>query len=207
MNQVLDFIRGIVRSWIRLVAQLINKATGGHLSANSVTLIGLLGHIPVALAIAGGQYRMAAVLLVIFGLFDILDGELARLQKREGPRGGLLDAVADRMKEVLLYSGIAYNFVATEVPYLTVWAVMALGGSILVSYVKAKGEAAVGASGLAWEQVNKLFQDGLLRFEVRMALLVVGLLVNRMALAVVIIAIGSWLTAMDRLLKISKKLK
>lgn len=207
MNRVLDAIRAIVRSWMKLVANVLNKASGGKLSPNAVTIIGASAHLPIALLIATGSLRWAAVLLVIFGLFDALDGELARLQNREGPRGGLLDATTDRIKEVLLYAGSAYYFVGLGIPYFAVWAVLALGGSMLVSYVKAKGEAAVAAKGLSWPQVNKLFQDGLLRFEVRMGLLVTGLVTTRLALAVAIIAIGAWLTAFDRLLKISNKLK
>ena len=206
MNKVLDALRAFVRFYMKIIARLLNTATRGRLSPSAITIIGAAAHIPIALAIAGGRLTLAAVLLIIFGLFDALDGETARLQNRESSRGMLLDATTDRMKEVFLYTGVCYYFIASEVPYLTPWVVLALGGSILVSYVKAKGEAAVASSGLSAAKVNRLFQDGLIRFEVRMGLLVAGLLFDRVGIAVVIIALGAWMTALDRLIKISQKL-
>jgi phosphatidylglycerophosphate synthase len=144
--------------------------------------------------------------LVIFGLFDTLDGELARLQKRASSAGMLLDASTDRMKEVLLYSGIAYSLAVSPQPATAAWAAFALGASICVSYVKAKGETAIASSGLSANEVNKLFQDGLLRFEVRMFLLVVGLLSNQLLWVVIVIGVLSAFTAIDRLIKISRRL-
>lgn len=206
MNKFLDTIRAFVRSGMNALARVLNSITGGRLSPNAVTLIGVAAHIPVALAIAAGRYSLAAGLLIIFGLFDALDGALARLQKRESSGGMLLDATTDRMKEILLYGGAAYSFAATEQQYMAVWAVLACGFSLLVSYVKAKGEAAIASSGLNSAQLNKVFADGLFRFEIRMAILVIGLLTNHLAFGVMVVAVGAGLTALDRLVKISHKL-
>lgn len=76
----------------------------------------------------------------------------------------------------------------------------------MVSYVKAKGETAVAGGKLTANQVNRLFQDGLMRFEVRMFFLVVGLLTNHLRFAVVAIAILASITAVSRLRAIMKKL-
>ena len=58
-------------------------------------------------AIINNQLPQAALLLAVFGLFDTLDGELARLQGTESPQGAFLDSVTDRMKEILVYVGLA----------------------------------------------------------------------------------------------------
>lgn len=206
MNSIIEPIRKLVRSFMGRVAKDLDKLTGGKLSPNMVTITGLLAHIPIAWLIATNQYTLAAILLVIFGLFDTLDGALARLQKRDSSAGMLLDASTDRFKEVLLYCGAAYSFVSLGKPYFAVWAVAACGASICVSYVKAKGETAVAKSKLTTTEVNRLFQDGVFRFEVRMTILVIGLLFNNLGVAIVVIACSSTYTAFERLIKISRKL-
>lgn len=188
------------------VAKFLNRISGGRLSPNFITITSLLMHLPIAWFIANDDFVIAAVLLVIFGLFDALDGALARLQNKAGPKGMLLDATTDRMKEVILYTAIAFTLVDSGHPYQSVWAVAALGGSLIVSYVKAKGETAVADGNLSANEINKLFQDGLLRFEVRMFLLVIGLLLSQLHIILIVITALSWMTAFERLIKISKKL-
>jgi phosphatidylglycerophosphate synthase len=205
--RLLDLCRDIVRAQMRVVARTLNRISGGRISPNFVTILGLLMHLPIALLIARGYFGYAAVLLIVFGLFDTLDGELARLQKRASAAGMLLDASTDRMKEVLLYTGSAYALAYMGRTHAVAWAVAACGASICVSYIKAKGETAVKDSGLSPNEVNRLFQDGLGRFEIRMFLLVIGLLINQLLATLVVITLLSTFTAFERLIKISRKLK
>jgi len=194
---------------MRRVAGLLNSASGSKLHPDTVTIFGFLMHVPIAVLIATGRHNiLAALLLIIFGLFDTLDGELARLQKRESDRGGLLDASTDRMKEVLLYSGAAYVLALGAHPAVAAWAVAACGASLCVSYVKSKGETimATRTSKASYAKLNHIFKDGLLTFELRMAILVIGLLVNRLAVVVIIIAVLASYTALQRLVRISNAL-
>ena len=193
---------------MREVAMLLNELTGGKITPNGVTWFGFLMHIPIAFFIANGDFIRAAFLLVVFGLFDTLDGELARLQKRVSDAGGLLDASTDRFKEVLLYSGAAWYFASGAHPKYAALAVAACGASICVSFVKAKGEAIVASSGkhIPYPELNRMFSGGLFPFEVRMIVLVIGLLANQLAWAVAIIAIFSSYTAFQRLFVISRRL-
>ncbi len=207
LTKFLDGCRAVVRGWMKHVARFLNTVTGGRLSPNAVTIIGLLAHLPIAVLIAQGEYWWAAGLLLVFGLFDALDGELARLQKRASSAGMLLDATTDRMKETALYCGVAYALILSDKPQMAVWAVAACGASLCVSYVKAKGETAVSGGKLTPNEINRLFQDGLLRFEVRMSLLIIGLVTGYLAEVVVIIAVLSSYTAVDRLVKITTKLQ
>lgn len=188
------------------VARLMDRASGGNITPNEITMFGLLMHLPIAWLIANGNFVFGAVLLIIFGLFDCLDGALARLQGKATSAGMLLDASTDRFKEVILYGGVSYYLATHNQPAFAMWATIACGASICVSYVKAKGETAVAGGKLTANQVNRLFQDGLFRFEVRMALLVIGLLVNQLAFIVVVIAVASSYTAAQRLIAISRKL-
>jgi len=205
MNSI-DSVRELIKSGMVHVAKGLDSLSGGKLSPNMITLFGFAMHIPIAYLIATEQNYWAAGLLVVFGMFDALDGALARLQGKASSAGMVLDASTDRMKEVLLYTGAAYALVDSSNPHFAVWAVAACGASLCVSYVKAKGETAVRDSKLTPNQINRLFAVGLMRFEIRMLVLVVGLLTNQLGYAVVIIAITSTLTAVSRLIRITNKL-
>ena len=190
------------------VAFYLNHIFGDRLTPNMVTYVGFIMHIPIAFLIADRANILAAVLLIVFGLFDTLDGELARIQKKDSARGMLLDASTDRFKEVFLFAGVAYQLVQTASPFIVVMTVLALGFSMSVSYVKAKGEAAISYSNksLKHQELNRLFGGGLLSFEVRMVVLILGLILNQLSLAVIFIAIFAATTAISRLLKISNQL-
>lgn len=208
---LISAISGTIRKIMRNIAKFLNTISRGHLHPNTVTIFGFLMHLPIALIIATGHhFILAAILLIIFGLFDTLDGELARLQQRPSTAGMLLDATTDRLKEVILYSGIAFYLARASHPTYVVYAVIAVGASISVSYVKAKGEAALMLkhleTPLTHHQLNRYFSNGLLTFELRMFLLVVGLLTNQIIAATIIIAVLSSITVIQRLVIISIKL-
>ncbi|MDQ3158611.1 MAG: CDP-alcohol phosphatidyltransferase family protein [bacterium] len=204
---ILDIVRNLMRKFMHGVAVALNKATDGKLHPDIITYFGLAMHLPIAGLIMIGDFVSAGILLIIFGLFDTLDGELARLQKRASPAGMVLDASTDRIKEVFLYIAIAYYFVDIHEPDFAVWAVAALGASLLVSYIKAKGETAIADKKLSSNEKNRVFSDGVLRFEVRMFLIVVGLFFDKLEYILYIIAVLAALTAVGRLYRIVKALR
>lgn len=208
MNKPLTAIRSRFRRGAGVVARGLDRLSGGALTPNSVTIFGLVMHVPVAVAIAAGEWYLAAAGLVIFGLLDTVDGELARLQGRSTVQGMLLDASTDRMKESMLYTGVAYTLATGPQPAQAAWAAAACGASVCVSYIKAKGEAAVasGSKKIPHAVLNKMFADGLMTFEVRMAVLAAGLLSGRLVWAVAFIALSATVTAMQRLVRITRQL-
>jgi len=206
ISEVISVIRDMVRNLIFQLAKKLNKITAGNITPNSVTYTSLLAHFPIAVLIALEYNIIGGVLLIIFGLFDSLDGALARIQKKASDKGMLLDASTDRMKEILLYCGAAYALINNGNPNYAVWAVGACGASLLVSYIKAKGETAIAGKKLTANEVNRAFADGIMRFEVRMAVLILALFTGQLKYAVVFIAITSTFTAIGRLISISNKL-
>jgi len=206
LYSLLDAVRSGVKYLMRKVALGLNKLFRGKITPNTITIVGLLAHIPIALLIAQQELVLAGILLIIFGLFDTLDGELARLQKTDGPKGMLLDSVTDRMKEVVLYIGISYAFIQMGQPYYAVWAVAACGAALVVSYVNAWGEVVTANLPSEKHSKNKTFRVSLMTYDIRIFLLVVGLLLNQLAIVVVTIAVLSLFTAFERLLNITKRL-
>lgn len=210
INDFLDTIKVAVKRLMRVIARQLNKASNGQISPNTITFVGLAMHIPIALLIAHDGYIWAALLLVVFGLFDTLDGELARLQGSESKVGMMLDSSTDRMKEIILYMGIAYSLVnnaatsSWEPAQIAALVAGAAGGSVLVSYINAWGDAVLGPE--KKHTINQTFRGGLMRFEVRMFLIVFGLLTGWLLPVVGVIAVLVWLTAFERLKNVIHRL-
>lgn len=208
MDKALNSVRDAGRGVMRVVAKGLNKVTKGKLEPDVVTMVGFMAHVPIACLIATNNLLIAGILLIIFGLFDTLDGELARLQNRASARGMFLDSVTDRLKEVMLYIGAGYLFVDLGQPFYAVWAIAAIGFSVAVSYVNAWGEVVLSkhtapASG---HQQNKTFRSGLLTYDIRILLLVIGLVFGVLQYVVVIITLLSLVTIVQRTSLVLKKL-
>lgn len=226
MEQLLDAVRKPVRGVMRMIARALNTISGGRVSPNAITIVGLVAHLPIAWLIYDGHLLIAGVWLIVFGLFDTLDGELARLQKRSSPAGMFLDSVTDRMKEVLIYVGIGTYFMSMSfyeqscggryfdcfhvqengTALLLATLILTLGGSMLTSYINAWGEAVLSRSGAKNVSINKAFRGGLGSFEIRMAIIVTGLLTGWLFLAVLLIGLLVALTILQRIRKVFREL-
>lgn len=194
---------------MRTVARVLNNVTGGRLSPNTVTIVGLFAHVPIAYLIATGQLIVAGILLIFFGLFDTLDGELARLQKKSSAVGMFIDSATDRMKEIILYGGIVFYLLEITSTRMAVFILVgALGVSLLTTYLNAWGEVVLAHySGSKTHVINKTFRSGLLGFEIRMFLLIFGLLFDQLVVVLSIILVFGSVTVLQRFSNIVKTLK
>lgn len=204
--KLLEQIRDLFRAAIRPIAQLLDKISGGRITPSTITLFGFAMHLPITLLIARGYFIYAGLLLIFFGLFDTLDGQLAKVQNRQTKHGMFLDSVTDKMKEAMLYVGVGYFFVWSGQPWMAVWAVVACGAGLLVSYVNAWGEVVTKDLPRETHQTNKTFRTGIMTFDIRMFVLIVGLLFNLLPLAVIVIAVLAWVTAIERAHLVLKRL-
>jgi CDP-diacylglycerol--glycerol-3-phosphate 3-phosphatidyltransferase len=112
MDSFLNTVARTVRAAMKWPALLLHKITRGRIKPNHVTLISVLGHVGVLWALWSYRPILAGLLLIIFGLMDSLDGALARLQGTTSLNGMFFDATSDRLKEVMIYAGIALFFMA-----------------------------------------------------------------------------------------------
>jgi CDP-diacylglycerol--glycerol-3-phosphate 3-phosphatidyltransferase len=145
-----------------------------------------------ALIITGHPFAAGFVVLVA-GFFDILDGALARHTGRVTPFGGVLDSTLDRLADAALLLAILVFFGDTLWQVLLVF--LALVASLLVSYIRARAEAA----GLEC-------QGGIFTRSERIIVLALGLLLsnltNALVIALAIIAAFSFFTAGQRLFSV-----
>ena len=111
------------------------------ITPDTLTWLGLILSIVSAVLIAGNNLITAAVVLIIAGFFDMLDGALARHTGRVTKSGAILDSTLDRLSEAAVFIGMLVLF-ADENSLAGVMLVgMALALSQLVSYIRARAEA------------------------------------------------------------------
>jgi len=120
------------------------------LTPNVVTTIGFVLNIGVAVIFVVGAEEgnrgdltyvgWAGALILFAGLFDMLDGQVARLGNMKSTFGALYDSVLDRYSELIMFLGICYYLVAHHYFLSSIFAFIALIGSMMVSYVRARAE-------------------------------------------------------------------
>ena len=136
-------IYSIINPFVRMLIKL-------GLTPNAITTIGLLLNVGVTIIfIFGGEegnrgdmryLGWAGALILFAGLFDMLDGQVARLGNMSSSFGALYDSVLDRYSELLMFFGICYYLVAHHYFISSLIAFVALIGSMMVSYTRARAE-------------------------------------------------------------------
>lgn len=187
-----DWLRGRTRGVVDVLATLLNRL---GLTPNGLTLLGTAFMLGIGLVLATGNFVAGAVLLVFAAAFDALDGGLARLTNRVTRFGAFLDSTTDRWAEGFVYGGLLWWYTGQGAQVETMLVYGAILGSLLVSYTRARAE------GIGVECKVGLFT----RFE-RIAVLVLGLLSGQMLLALVLLALLSNLTAVQRVVHVHGKL-
>lgn len=108
-----------------------------RVSPNAITVLAMFVSFGSGVSIALGHLATGAWLYILSGTLDIVDGRLARATKRSSAAGGFLDSVSDRWAEAAVFTGFAW-FLKDSNWFLAV--IVALAGSMMVSYVRAAGE-------------------------------------------------------------------
>lgn len=108
---------------------------------NLLTLVGVLGNVGAAVLVGRGQFLVGGILVLAFSALDLLDGALARASGRATRFGSVFDATMDRVSEAAILIGVLFFFANRGDATEATLAGLALAGSNLVSYVRARAEA------------------------------------------------------------------
>ena len=111
------------------------------LTADHLTVIGVLMAAGASVAIGAGALRGGLLLLVLCAVPDVLDGAVAKASGTASPRGAFFDSVCDRLSDALLLGGVAWFLATTHDGRVSVLPLAVLGLSMLISYERAKAEA------------------------------------------------------------------
>ena len=181
-----------------LVGPAVRALEKAPFTPNQITVLGFAVTAGAAVLIALGHLVAGGLVVLAGGFLDIVDGALARRTGRVTRFGGVLDSTLDRLAEGVLFLGMLWLVLGGEPPVLGAalsvrWsAVLVLGallGSLLVSYVRARAETAGVACTI-----------GVFTRAERVVVLVLGLLVGQLIIALGVIAVGSFITAGQRIL-------
>ena len=180
----------------RITDPIVQTLSKSGITPNTLTLINLALHIVAAYVIATGHFLVGGTLVLVAGLFDLLDGALARFSGQTTKFGAVLDSVSDRISEAAILCGLLVWYIRQEAsPEIVPILILAvLTGSFLVSYVRARAE------GLGWQ-----CQVGLFTRAERVIVLAIGLLINQILIALCVLVVFVSITVVQRLVYVWKQ--
>ncbi len=168
---------------------VVNAIADLGVKPNHITLTGFAVGLFSAYLIAEGFLRLGALFLIFSGLMDTLDGALARKRGMVSKFGGFLDSVLDRYVDIAVIS--AFGFVG--VSWIII--VLALSGALMVSYTRARAEREIDRCDVGIAERGE-----------RAAIIAVGLLTGFLWQSLLLVAILSHITAIQRILYTYKKI-
>jgi archaetidylinositol phosphate synthase len=170
------------------------------INPNTLTLLGLLASLASAVFFAKGEVLIAGCVLLVSGIFDALDGAVAREHNRITRFGGFLDSVSDRFADAaIIFGAILGGLTAfSNYPSIPGWSigVLAIVGSLMVSYTRARAEAAGATASV-----------GIGERAVRIMIIVLGAFSGLVNWAILIVAILSFITVIQRIVFVRDILK
>ncbi len=180
----LEALRHLLHPLVRWVSAL-------GVSPDVVTVLGWAVSMTSAVFFAAGELRLAGALMLAGGLFDALDGAIARQTGRTSGFGAFLDSTLDRLSESAILVGLVFFFAASGRPVGALVAGAAMTFSLLTSYARARAEV------LGYEcNVGVMGRAG------RVAILGLGSLAGAPLAAVAIVAAGAAVTSLQRILHV-----
>lgn len=181
-----DSLRQLLHPLVRLLSAL-------RVPPDTLTILGWTLSVGAAVLFGLGYARVAGLVMLLGGLFDALDGDVARESNRMSAFGAFLDSTLDRLSEAAIFVGIIYFYAAAARPFEALLAGTAMTFSLLTSYARARAE------GLDIEcQVGLLERAG--RVVILSAFSIAGLLTFGLGL----VAAGALVTTAQRILHVRR---
>jgi CDP-diacylglycerol--glycerol-3-phosphate 3-phosphatidyltransferase len=195
------FGASIGRAAQRIIDAIVRWLAIGHINPNILTVIGVALNVGCGLLFGTGLFFYAGIALVVANLFDMLDGQVARLSGRVTQFGGFLDSSLDRLSDMVVFVGLMVFYARDTALHSTLHVFLAgagLMGSVMVSYASARAESLIPKCDV-----------GFLRRPERVVLFIIGALSthpsstnffsNRMPAVLWVLAVGSYWTFAHRM--------
>lgn len=195
------FGASIGRAAQRIIDAIVRWLALGHINPNILTVIGVALNVGCGLLFGLGWFFAAGITLVVANLFDMLDGQVARLSGRVTRFGGFLDSSLDRLSDMVVFVGLMVFYARDIESHSTLNVFLAgagLMGSVMVSYASARAESLIPKCDV-----------GFLRRPERVVLFIIGALsthpgssnffANRMPAVLWVLAVGSYWTFAHRM--------
>jgi CDP-diacylglycerol--glycerol-3-phosphate 3-phosphatidyltransferase len=185
------------RSKVRPIVLMLDRA---GFSPLAVSWAGLAICLLAGLVVADGALFWGGVVFLLGSGFDMLDGDLARLQKRVSRRGAFLDSCFDRLAEAGLFAGLSWYYLTRldePQPLAALLILATVVGSLGTSYVRARAEGVGASCRVGWLQRPE-----------RVVLLSLGMLLGWRILELVlaVLAVATLATTVQRIVHVAAKL-
>src|SRR2546423_4693048 len=128
----------------RVIDAMVRGLARSRINPNVLTFLGLLMNIGCGVLYGYGMFFRAGLLMILANIFDMFDGQVARLRGRETRFGAFFDSVIDRYSDVIVYVGIMVFYArntASHSKLLVALTGLALVGSVMISYSRARAES------------------------------------------------------------------
>src|SRR4051794_27263953 len=112
-----------------------------RLTPNAISMVGLLGNLIAAALITQRLFFLAGIAFVLGSVMDTLDGRYSRMSGKGSLFGAFLDSTLDRIEEGIVLAAVAGYFAAEGRDFAAAMCVVAVLGSLMVSYTRARAEA------------------------------------------------------------------
>lgn len=185
----MTFTRGIGWFCGKIIEKIVGALALSRIHPNVLTFLGLLINIWAAFLFAAGRFKAAGVVVIGAGLFDMVDGRVARETNRVTRFGGFFDSVLDRYSDLALFMGLLVYYASINRFFYIVLTAIVMTGSVMVSYTRARAECTIPKC-----------KVGFLERPERVVLIIIGALFDRMAPALWVIALLSNLTVIHRMI-------
>jgi CDP-diacylglycerol--glycerol-3-phosphate 3-phosphatidyltransferase len=181
--------RAIGTSCNKVIVLIVRGLALSKIHPNVLTFIGLLINIVAAVLFARGLFLSAGIVVIGAGLFDMVDGRVARKTNRVTRFGGFFDSVLDRYSDLALLIGLLVWYGSINRPFYVVLTAIVMMGSVMVSYTRARAENTIPSC-----------KVGFMERPERVVLLILGALLDRVAPALWVLAVLSNLTVAHRMI-------
>src|SRR3984893_6702231 len=185
----MTFTRGIGWFFGKIIEKIVGMLALSRIHPNVLTFLGLLINIWAAFLFAAGRFKFAGLLVIGAGLFDMVDGRVARETNRVTRFGGFFDSVLDRYSDLALFMGLLVFYSSINRFFYIVLTAIVMTGSVMVSYTRARAECTIPKC-----------KVGFLERPERVVLIIIGALFDRMAPVLWVIAVLSNLTVIHRMI-------
>ena len=173
----------------KVIRLIVHALALSRIHPNVLTFLGLVINTWAAFLFAAGSFRWAALVVIGAGLFDMVDGRVARETNRVTRFGGFFDSVLDRYSDLALYMGLLVYYASINRFFYIVLTAIVMTGSVMVSYTRARAECTIPKC-----------KVGFLERPERVVLIIIGALFDRMAPVLWVIAVLSNLTVIHRMI-------
>jgi len=185
----MTFTRGIGVVCGAIIDRIVRWLALSKIHPNVLTFLGLVINILAALLFSQGRFVWAGVVVICAGLFDMVDGRVARATKQVTLFGGFFDSVVDRYSDLALYMGLLVYYSSINRPFYIVLTAIVMTGSVMISYSRARAENSIPKC-----------KVGFLERPERVVLIIIGALFGVMAQVLWVIAVLSNLTVVHRMI-------